>query len=156
MENLRYIQIDDDTRVGYSYVKEKFYVTNKGYTTYRDTIEQIQAVLTSMDITGIPDMEIQALTDSLETLHNVYYTWNDEGSYIKSLQFNDFSENVLVLNCEKKKIYVTNSNIVYDLEINESIKNVRVPYLCSYYKSKLGIDIPQEDMLYFYNLLVGL
>lgn len=155
MENLRYIQIDDDTRVGYSYVKEKFYVTNKGYTTYRDTIEQIQAILASMDITNIPDMEIQALTDSLETLHNVYYTWNDEGSYIKSLQFNDFSENVLVLNCEKKKIYVTNSNIVYDLEINESIKNVRVPYLCSYYKSKLGIDIPQEDMLSFYNLLIS-
>ena len=151
--NKRYIDIDDDTRVGYSYIKSKFYVTNKGYTTYRTTIPQIQAVLHSLNITSIPDEDLEKLKSEIETLHTIYYTWHDTGSYIKTLQFNDFEEYPLTLNCDKKKIYIMNSNIVYDLEVNESVKNVRVPYLCTYYKTKLGLEISQKDMLYFYNLL---
>lgn len=153
--NKRYIDIDDDTRVGYSYIKSKFYVTNKGYTTYRTTIPQIQAVLHSLNVASIPDEDLEKLKSEIETLHTIYYTWHDTGSYIKTLQFNDFEEYPLTIDCDKKKIYIMNSNIVYDLDINESIKNVRVPYLCTYYKTKLGLEISQKDMLYFYNLLYG-
>lgn len=153
IENIRYIDIDEDTRVGYSYIKGKYYVTNKGYTTYRATIPQIQAVLSALDIETIEDSQLEELSSNEETLHSVYYTWNDTGSYIKTIQFNDFKDNPLTLDCEKKKIYIMNSNIVYDLEVNESVKNVRVPYLQSYYRTKLGLYIDRDDLIKFYNLL---
>ena len=31
---LRYIDIDQDTRVGYNYIKQQYYVRNKEYYTY--------------------------------------------------------------------------------------------------------------------------
>ena len=151
--NKRYIDIDSDTRVGYNYVKSKYYVTNKSYTTYRSTIALIQGVLSSLDITNITDTQLADLRDNLETLNSVSYTWSDTGSYIKTIQFNEFSDHPLVLDCEKSKLYVMNSTLIYDLTINESVTSVRIPYLCSYYKANLGLNITTTDMLYFYNLL---
>ena len=47
----RYIDIDGDTRVGYNYLKQQFYVTNKSYTTYRDSKELTEVVLATLGIT---------------------------------------------------------------------------------------------------------
>ena len=51
--NKRYIDIDTDTRVGFNYIKQQFYVTNKEYTTYRNTVADIQEVLAALEITTI-------------------------------------------------------------------------------------------------------
>ena len=151
--NTRYIDITPYTRLGYSYMQDKYYVINKGSTTYRTTIEEIQNVLYSLDITDIEDNTIQGFKDTMEEITDLYYTLSDTGSYISSIQFNDFSDYALVMNCDKAKMYIKNSPIIFDLETKESPKIVRVPRLCSFYKETLGLHISADDMLTLYELL---
>ena len=131
--NKRYIDVDADTRVGFNYIKQKFYVTNKEYTTYRTSIAEIQEVLHALEITDITDEELQNLKDYTEDLYKVTYTLQDTGAYIHTLQFNDFADYPLTLDCEKKKLYIMNSTIIYDLTLNESPRNVRIPRILSFY-----------------------
>lgn len=154
-ENKRYIDIDIDTRIGFNYIKQKFYVTNKEYTTYRNTVADIQEVLHALEITNITDAEIQALKDYTEDLYKVSFTFQDTGAYIHTLQFNDFKEYPLTLDCEKQKLYIMNSTTIYDLTLNESPRNVRIPRILSFYKNTLGLLISTEDMRYFYSLLLS-
>ena len=153
----RYIDIDTDTRVGFNYIKNQYYVTNKGYTTYRnsDTEAEIQEVLHALDITSVTDEELLELKDDMEELYKVSYTLQDTGAYIHTLQFNDFKRYPLTLDCEKKKLYIMNSTIIYDLTLNESPKNVRIPRILSFYKNTLGLLMTTHDMSYFYSLLLS-
>ena len=153
--NNRYKDLTDDIRVGYNYIKNKFYVANKGSVTYRDTIQAIQLVLHSLDIFNVTDATIQAFKDTLEEVIDIYYTLSDTGAYISSIQFNDFSDYPIIVDCEKSKLYIKNSTVIYDLKTKESPKIVRVPRLCSFYKDTLGLQISQADMLILYNLLVS-
>ena len=158
MSNTRKKEITTNTTVGYNYIKSQYYVTNKGYTTYRTTAEEIRKVLNSLNIPdteeGITDAELQALKEDIEKVNVVYYTWNESGSYIHTLQFNDWENYPLTIDCEKGKLYIMNTDIVYDLEIDESPRKVRIPYLCSYYKNKVGLSISIDDMEIYYNTLV--
>ena len=160
----RYINIPNtNTRVGYDFLKSQYFVTNMysvdneniSYTTYRTTISEIQNVLSSLGITTITDSQLQNLKDTLEVLTSISYTWEDTGAYIKTIQFNDYKDYPLVIDCEKAKFFIKDTNIVYDLTVNESPTVVRIPYLCSYYKTKIGLDVSTNDMLYFYNLLIS-
>lgn len=155
----RYIDIDGDTRVGYNYLKQQFYVTNKSYTTYRDTVDLIEVVLATLGITEetYPEVieNLSALQSTYEELYKVYYTLQDTGAYIHTIQFNDHEENPLTIDCEKGKLYIMNTSIIYDLTVNESARNVRVPRILSYYKDTLGLVIDTTDMYYFYSLLVS-
>jgi hypothetical protein len=156
-DNKRYIDIDTNTRVGYNYIKQQFYVTNKEYTTYRNTLPLIREVLNSLDIPqdNPTDEDIQALKDYTEDLYKVSFTWQDTGAYIHTLQFNDFDKYPLTIDCEKQKLYIMNSTIIYDLTLNESPRNVRIPRILSFYKNTLGLLISIEDMRYFYSLLLS-
>lgn len=151
----RYIDIDIYTRVGYNFLKGKFYVIHKATNTYRDSVEEIQQVLHSLGIHSVSNSEIAALKSDSEVLVNIYYTWEDNGSYIKTLQFNEFKNYPLLIDCTKAKLQILNSNVIYDLNTNESPKIVRVPRLCSFYKDVLGLVIPKDTMLALYNLLVS-
>lgn len=153
MSGKRYIDIDTDTRVGYNYIKGSYYITNKGYTTYRTKVQEIQSILNAMGITNIQDSEILALREEIEQVHDIYFTWDDTGSYIRTIQFNDHANFPLEIDCLKKKIYIKNSNVVYDLDINESMRLVRVPYFCSFYAARVGLQVSNKDMTYFYSLL---
>ena len=181
MPNYRYLDIDADTRVGFSYIKQQFYVTNKEYTTYRNAfiyvkevvdgkelevrqidVSEIRKVLDALDITETrypetypTDEDIVELAEKQEDLHSVYYTLQDNGAYIHTLQFNDFSYYPLTIDCEKAKLYIMNSTIIYDLTINESPRNVRIPRILSFYKDTLGLSISTNDMRYFYSLLLS-
>lgn len=155
----RYIDIDGNTRVGYNYLKQQFYVTNKSYTTYRDTVDLIKVVLATLGITEetYPEVieNLPALESTYEELYKVYYTLQDTGAYIHTIQFNDHEENPLTIDCEKGKLYIMNTSIIYDLTVNESARNVRVPRILSYYKDTLGLVIDTTDMYYFYSLLLS-
>ena len=153
--NKRYIDIDADTRVGFNYIKQQFYATNKEYTTYRNTVADIQEVLHALNITDVTDAEIQALKDYTEDLYKVSFTFQDTGAYIHTLQFNNFKEYPLTIDCEKGKLYIMNSTIIYDLTLNESPRNVRIPRILAFYKNTLGLLISTQDMRYFYSLLLS-
>lgn len=155
----RYIDIDGNTRVGYNYLKQQFYVTNKSYTTYRDSDELIKVVLATLGITEdtYPEVieNLPALQSTYEELYKVYYTLQDTGAYIHTIQFNDHEEYPLTIDCEKGKLYIMNTSIIYDLTVNESARSVRVPRILSYYRDTLGLIIEDTDMYYFYSLLVS-
>ena len=156
---LRYIDIDQDTRVGYNYIKQQYYVRNKEYYTYRNTVEEIIQVLNAIDVdTTTEEVNINtlsALKTAIEYLHTVSYTLQDTGAYIHTLQFNDFDQYPLTIDCEKAKLYIMNSTVIYDLTLNESPRNVRIPRILAFYKDTLGLQIDKEDMYYFYSLLVS-
>lgn len=156
---LRYIDIDQDTRVGYNYIKQQYYVRNKEYYTYRNTVEEIIDVLNAIDVdTTTEEVNINTITalkTSIEYLHTVSFTLQDTGAYIHTIQFNDFDQYPLTIDCEKAKLYIMNSTVIYDLTLNESSRNVRIPRILAFYKDTLGLQILKEDMYYFYSLLVS-
>ena len=88
--NKRYIDIDEDTRVGYNFIQSKFYVTNKETTTYRSTVADIQKVLRALNIRNITDEQLTLLRSDMEVLTDIYYTLEDNGAYVHTIQFNDF------------------------------------------------------------------
>ena len=150
----RYIIIDDDTIVGYNYLKKKFFVTNKETTTYRNTAEQIVAVLKALDITQYSASDIEnEIYKEYETLDKVYCTLEDTGAYIRTIQFNDWVGYPLEVDCEQRNIFIKNSNISYSLELNESFKS-RVQRFCSFYLETLGLSIEEELMKEVYDLLI--
>ena len=151
----RYIQIDNDTVVGYNYLKDKFYVTNKETTTYRNTAEQIVVVL---NVLGITDYTADTLKEEIynnyETLEKIYYTLEDGGAYIRTLQFNDWIGYPLEVDFEKNNIFIKNTEILFSLELNESYKG-RVERFRSYYLETLGLDIDYNDMVNAYKILAN-
>ena len=153
--NNRYLDITDNIRVGYNYIISKYYIVNKETTTYRTTVKDVQDVLHSLEIYDIQDGVILSFKSSMEDLTDIYFTWSDTGSYIKTLQFNDHKDYALNLDCEKAKLYIMNSTLIFDLNTQESPKIVRVPKLCSFYKDFIGLTISQEDMLILYNFLTS-
>ena len=153
--NNRYKDLSDYIRVGYNYIKNQFYVSNKGSVTYRDTVEDIQAVLHALNIDYVEDTTIAAFKATMEEVIDIYYTLSDTGAYISSIQFNDFENYPIILDCEKSKLYIKNSTVIYDLKTKESPKIVRVPRLCSFYKEVLGLNISQADMLQLYELITS-
>ena len=156
---LRYIIIDEDTTVGYNYINGSFYVTNKGYTTYRKTVADIIKVLNSIGVDTttkeINPTTIKALKDNTENLHTVSYTLQDNGAYIHTIQFNDFDKYPLTIDCEKAKLYIMNSTIIYDLTLNESPQNIRIPRIQAFYKDTLGLVLSTSELSYYYSLLVS-
>lgn len=151
----RYIQIDNDTVVGYNYLKDKFYVTNKETTTYRNTAEQTVVVL---NVLGITDYTAESLKEEIynnyETLEKVYYTLEDGGAYIRTLQFNDWIGYPLEVDFEKNNIFIKNTEILFSLELNESYEG-RVERFRSYYLETLGLDIDYNDMVNAYKILAN-
>ena len=153
-DNKRYKKLDSDTVIGYNYLKKQYYITNKETNTYRDTAEEILEVLEALDLT-ITMEELLAFKSVMEELTELSYTWHDNGAYIHTIQLNSYSYYPLTIDCEKKKLYIMNTPIVYDLTVNESAKLVRVPRLCAFYRDKLGLHVSEPVMLILYNLLLS-
>lgn len=154
MSNTRYKEING-IRVGYNYPLQQYYITNKETTTYRTTIEDTRAVLETLDITvqDITNTELNTFKDSYETLFNTYYTWEDTGLYIKALQFNDWHDYPLIIDCEKATLYIKNSTTIFNIDTNESLRLIITPTLCNFYKDTLGLEI-DTHVMYSYCLLL--
>lgn len=154
MSNTRYKEIND-IRIGYNYPLQQYYITNKETTTYRTTIEDIRDVLDTLDITttDITDTELNIFKNNYETLFNTYYTWEDTGLYIKALQFNEWHDYPLIIDCEKATLYIKNSTTIFNINTNESLRLVITPTLCNFYKDTLGLEI-DTNVMYSYCLLL--
>lgn len=134
----RIVYIDTDTSIGYNFVEKYFYVVNKDTYTTRLTATKIKDVL---DIVA-PDntmtvSDIQALEDTPEALNTVRYTWSDEGDYIKTIELNHYSEHPITIDLKTSKLYIMNTELIFDLTLNESA-DYRTEYIASYYKKYLG------------------
>lgn len=154
MSNTRYKEING-IRVGYNYPLQQYYITNKETTTYRTTIEDIRDVLNTLDITttDITDTELNTFKNNYETLFNTYYTWEDTGLYIEALQFNDWHDYPLIIDCEKATLYIKNSTTIFNIDTNESLRLIITPTLCNFYKDTLGLEI-DTHVMYSYCLLL--
>lgn len=84
----------------------------------------------------------------------IYYTWSDTGSYIASIQFSTYFEDSLILNAEKSKLYIYNSNVMFDLTLNEN-DDIRADYIREYYYNTVGIDLPFNFVGCLYNTLLS-
>ena len=152
---MREIVIDTDTRVYYIFEEKKFYVENKDTATYRftatDTKNVLDIVAPSNTVT-INDLENLATT--YETLTSLSYTWSDDGSYIATIQLNDFTKYPLTLDTEKGKLYIMNTELIFDLTTNESGVQ-RVQYMQAFYHDRVGLNVEEADLTTLYNLLVS-
>lgn len=153
--NKRYIDITDVIRVGFNYPKNKFYVTNKDTTTYRTTIEDTLDVLQTLGITEITEAQLEFLRDNWETLDKIYYTWDKTGSFIHSIQFNDWHDYPIIMDCHKAKMYIQNSTTIFDLDTAESAEIVRIPLIFNFFQQTLGIEISTNILLAVYNMLLS-
>ena len=150
----RVIEIDDDTLIGYDFENTLYFITNKKTTTTRVTKEEAKQVLDIVAPSNTITLEqLQLLHDNYETLQNLYYTYEDTGKYIHTIQLNSYNTHPLTLDLTRAKLYIMNSDLIFDLTLNESV-NYRVPYLIDYYKNKLGLLLTTEQMTVLYNFLV--
>ena len=158
----REIQVKEHTgnivTVGYNFEYKYYYITNKGYTTKRNTpklAKEVIDVIASDYSTSLPTEEqIQALSTTYEGLQNLYYTWSDTGSYIATIQINTYKEHPLTLNAEKGKLYIMNSNIIFDLSLNEDYRG-RVEAIRLYYYDILGVDLSYRFYKALYDLITS-
>ena len=171
------IEEDNTITIGYNYKEKKYYITNKGYTTERtyadDVLETIRAIapnithisspLLSIDIDhDVEDTELLSYIRRLSTTYEtfipdvtpIYYTWSDTGSYIASIQFSTYFEDSLILNAEKSKLYIYNSNVMFDLTLNEN-DDIRADYIREYYYNTVGVDLPFNFVGCLYNTLLS-
>ena len=151
----RYIDLSADIRVGFNYIKQQYYITNKGKTVYSSNAQDIVDTVTKVFNLALAKGDLEECAIIYEELHDIYYTWQDNGAYIHTLQFNDFEQYPLSIDCEKQKLYIMNSNVVFDLTVDESIKQVRLPIIRAYYKDTLGLSISIADLEVLYNKLVS-
>lgn len=158
----RQIIIDEDTLVGYDYQTDRFYVVNKGTTTYRNgtgTDEQtgkelIKAVLDIVAPDNTVTLEdLQELYDNPELLTETSYTLSDTGAYRASVQINDYFDNPIVLEAEKHALYIKNTELNFNLTLNEPMKT-RVEILIKYFRDNFGILLTTEQVTNIYEFLI--
>jgi hypothetical protein len=151
----REIIIDTDTLIGYDFPNKNFYIYNKGTTTPRLTKEKAKAVLDIVAPSNTVTLnDLQDLIDTQETLTNLYYTWADNGSYIKTIQLNTWEKYPLTMDAEKQKLYIMNSEIIYDLSTNEGPTH-RLQYIQSFYRNQLGLSVSTADLEVLYDILTS-
>ena len=163
---MRNIDIDTDTSYGYIFEEKSFYVTNKGTTTKRlATVKEIndrlqEAATETKQVLDIvaPDNTVTiddliSLATTYEELKDLYFTYSNNGSYIYSIQLNDYAKNPIVMDAEKKKLYIMNTDIIYNLPLNDS-KLARLEYIQAFYHDTLGLSVELPELTSIYNLLV--
>ena len=152
---MREIIIDSDTRIYYIYEDKSFYIENKNTTTPRTTATEAKKVL---DIVApnntVTINDLISLSTTYETLTSLSFTYSDTGSYISTIQLNSFSTHPLALNAERAKLYIMNTEIIFDLTLTEGRRN-RILIIQSYYKNTLGLDLDIQDIAILYSLLIS-
>ena len=150
----RTITIDTDTSISYIFPDKVFQINNKDTSTTRTTAENAKNVLdiVAPDNPYTPQDLIDTLVTPMETINKLSYTWNTTGEYIQTIQFNDYFKYPLTLDLDKNKLYIMNSNIIYDLTLNES-PTPRIQYIQAFYSNTLGLLITENDLRKIYDLL---
>lgn len=83
-----------------------------------------------------------------------FYTIEEDGSYVRTIQFNDWEDYPLTVDCTKGNIFIRNSNILYSLDIKED-PTIRIRHFCTFYLEKLGLLVEEKYMRGAYYFLVN-
>ena len=164
---MREQRIDADTVIGFDYVNQYYYVTNKDYTTNRVVADYKEHPLEEaaieikkvLDIVA-PDNQITVddlitLATRIEQVTELFYTWDDTGSYIRTIQFNDYENYPFTIDCEKSVIYIMNTEIIFDLKQWAESRRRRIEAMQSFYYNTLGLNVSTEYFDTLYELLVS-
>ena len=160
---MREIIIDTDTKVVYDYEKKIYIIYNKDTATTRTEAKEVMRVLAVLFGTApIEDEDHNPITkDRLEAfaketlyLESLAYTWEDTGAYIKTVQFNDYSKYPLTLDAEKKKLYIMNTPVIFDLILNVNMRE-RLEQIQAFYKDTLGLYLELTDLREVYCTLTN-
>lgn len=160
---MREIIIDTDTKVVYDYEKKIYIIYNKDTATTRTEAKEVMRVLAVLFGTApIEDEDHNPITkDRLEAfatetlyLESLAYTWEDTGAYIKTIQFNDYSKYPLTLDAEKKKLYIMNTPVIFDLILNVNMRE-RLEQIQAFYKDTLGLYLELTDLREVYCTLTN-
>ena len=160
-----------DVIVGYDFRTKQYYVINQNTTTYRSTakvkvgnrivtktgqelIKEVLDIVTENQNPYTAQQLKELLEDTDEVRQNLYYTLSDTGSYISSIQINDYYDNPLVLKAEKHALYIKNTELNFNLKLNES-KDTRVDILVKYFMDNFGINLTKEEVNNMYSMLVN-
>lgn len=137
----RRITIDTDTSVSYIFKDAIYEIQNKGTTTQRTNVNDAFNVLKVVaPTTTVTKNDLISLANTYELLTSLSYTLNSTGSYIHTIQFNDYKEYPLTLDAEKGKMYIMNSNVMFDLTLNVSNTD-RVLSISDFYYRTLGLQL---------------
>lgn len=83
-----------------------------------------------------------------------FYTIEEDGSYVRTIQFNKWKDYPLTVNCAEGNVSIRNSNILYSLDIKED-PTIRIRHFCTFYLEKLGLHIEEKYMRGAYYFLVN-
>ncbi len=163
----RQIVIDEDTLVGYDFQTKRYYVTNKDTTTYRsDTTTKTGILVTGEHLikevlnivapeNTVTEQQLYTeLYSTTEKLTDLYYTISSTGSYFATVQINDYSDNPLTLDAEKNVLYIRNTELSFNLKLNES-RESRVLIIVSYFLDNFGVELTIEEVTNIYNFLIN-
>lgn len=68
----------------------------------------------------------------------MYYTLEDNGSYVRTVQFNDWADYPMEVDCEKGNLFIRNTNILYSLNVDADDED-RMEHIFSFYVNTLGL-----------------
>ena len=160
---MREIIIDTDTKVVYDYEKKIYIIYNKDTATTRTEAKEVMRVLAVLfgtapiedeDHNPIAKDRLEAFATETLYLKDLSYTWEDTGAYIKTVQFNDYSKYPLTLDAEKKKLYIMNTPVIFDLILNVNMRE-RLEQIQAFYKDTLGLYLELTDLREVYCTLTN-
>lgn len=157
-------------------------ISNHPSSTYRKREEDILRVLLALGITeieniteteNIPILNVdgqinpkaikyikQNLKDILEEIekndedYTLYYTLDDNNSYVRTVQFNEWEDYPMEVDCSKGNIFIRGTNTLYSLDIKED-PTIRIRHFQSFYTEKLGLFIEEYIIRGIYYLLAN-
>ena len=152
---MREIVIDTDTRVYYIYEDKSYYIENKDTTTPRSTATETKRVLDIVAPSNtVTEDDLISLAETYETLSKLSYTWEDTGAYISSIQLNDFNTHPICIDCTKSKLYIMNTQMIFDLTLTEG-RRYRLDTMQAYYRDTLGLDLTLQELTDIYTILTS-
>lgn len=148
------IQADANTLVGYNFLTKEYFVKNLGTTTTLFTASDAKQILNiASPFNNVSEADIEKLSATYEPLTKIYYAWEDTGSYIKAIYFNDYKNHAIVYN--EPFIYIKSSNEMWDISSSVSKDTIR-DFFWSYFTYNLGMDVPMNIMDTIINYYVKL
>ena len=152
---MREIIIDEDTRVYYIYEDKSYYIENKATVTPRTTATETKRVLDIVAPSNTVTIDdLISLAETYETLTSLSYTWDSTGAYIKTIQLNDFKTHPITIDCTKSKLYIMNTQMIFDLTLTEG-RRYRLDTMQAYYRDTLGLDLTLQELTDIYTILTS-